>query len=113
MYFGRTVGGVDRPNNHELFVLDISDPSNKFSLGSVNIAASVNAITLRGNYLFILTSEPNLGFQIWDISVPSDINIYASKNIQQTSTGGMDCEGNLIYVAQRSNKALQIIGPQE
>jgi type II secretory pathway pseudopilin PulG len=112
LYFGRTVGGVDKKANHELFALDISDISNIKKLGSKNIASTVNAITLKGNLLFTLTSEPNKGFQIWDISNLANITLFNSENIEQTSTGGLDCEGNLIYVAQRSNRALQIIGPK-
>lgn len=112
LYFGRAVGGVDNVNNHELFILDVSDPYNIIMLGSKNIGATVNAMTLRGGRLFMLTGEPNLGFQIWDVGNPANITLYSSKNIQQTSTGGMDCEGNIIYVAQRSGHALQIIGPK-
>ncbi len=111
LYFGRTVGGVNKVANHELFALNITNPAGIITLGSHDIASTVNAITVRSNLAFLVTSDPNLGFQIWDISNPVAMTLYASLNIQQTSTGGMDCDGNIMYIAQRSQKALQIVGP--
>lgn len=108
LYFGRSVGGVNNVNNHELFIFDRHSLQLK---GSVDIGSSVNAVIPRGGFLFMATSAPNLGFQIWNGVEPQNISPYGSLNIQQASTGGMGCEENLIYVAQRSNAALQIIGP--
>lgn len=109
LYLGRA---SDNGNKQELFVINTNNPSSLIKLGGKDIGSSIRAITLRSNYAFMVTSDPNLGFQIWDISNPSNITLYGSKNIQQGSTGGMDCEGNLVYIAQRSNRALQIIGPK-
>ena len=70
-------------------------------------------VVFRSNLIFMTNASPNDGFQIWDVSNPGSLVRYDTSpvNIQQTSTAGMDCDGNLIYVGQRSNHALQIIGP--
>jgi hypothetical protein len=57
------------------------------------------------------TSDTNREFQIWDLGNLDDEDPYAELNMEQSATGGFDCEGNVIYTAQTSNKALQIIGP--
>ena len=107
LYLGRTVGGVDVTTNHEFFVLDADTPSSLSIIDSINIADTVSAITIRDHLAFLLTGTPNLGFQIWDLNT---MNLYSSLNIEQNSTGGMDCEGNLVFIAQRANRALQIVG---
>lgn len=115
LYFGR--GGLNSANNPEFFSLDVTNPSASPLpvLGSKYIPTSnditVNAIAVRSNLAFLWTNDTNLGFQIWDLNNLSSPTPYGSVNTQQTATGGMDCDGNIIYVAQKSNKALQIIGP--
>lgn len=111
LYFGRSDGDKTRPNNKELFVLGVSNPYAIATVGSQKIGSGASSLILRDKFLFVMASNPNEGFQIWDVSNPLSITKYASLNVQQTATGGLDCEGNLIYIAERSNKALQIIGP--
>jgi hypothetical protein len=106
LYLGRTVGAS--PQTKELQLLNISNPSLPSMLSAIDVGSTINAVAIRDNLVFMVTSASNLGFQIWDLNTGT---LYGSKNIQQTSTGGLDCEGNYIYVAQKSNKALQIIGP--
>ena len=106
LFLGRTIGSS--PSTKEFQLINITNPINPITLNSANVNSTINAITIRDNLAFIITNDSNLGFQIWDLNT---MTLYASKNVQQTSTGGMDCEGNVIYIAQRSNKALQIIGP--
>ena len=123
LYFGRSYGGKrnEDKNKKELFILDVSDPFNLIDiLGSKKIlAGGIFSSILRGAFLFVIArvdaeANPNSEFQIWDVSDPSNISDdpYAAIKIEQGSTGGMDCEGNLIYIAQRSNRALKIIGPK-
>ena len=109
LYFGR--GGLNGAHNPEFFSLDVANPSSITLINSKYINSTVNAITVRSNLVFMVTSDTNLGFQIWDLNNLGSPTPYGSLNTQQTATGGMDCEGNIIYIAQRSNRALQIIGP--
>lgn len=106
LYLGRTQGAS--PSTNELQLMNITNPMLPVLGASADIDSTINAISIRDNLAFMVTSDTNLGFQIWDLNT---MTLFGSKNVQQTSTGGMDCEGNYIYIAQRSNKALQIIGP--
>jgi hypothetical protein len=66
---------------------------------------------LRQNYLFLTTDDPNDGLQIWDVSGSPVRHDTTPLNIQQGAAAGSDCYGNLLYIAQRSNRAMQVIGP--
>src|SRR3989344_225538 len=106
LFLGRTVGLS--PATREFQLVDITDTSDPDPTASANVDSTINALRIRDNLAFMVTNEPSLGFQIWDLNT---MTLYGSENVEQTSTGGMDCEGNYIYIAQRSNKALQIVGP--
>lgn len=122
LYFGRSYGGKKADGKKELFILDVSDPF-KYPIPSESKkieAGGIFSSILRGKYLFVMArvdeeKDPNTELQIWDVSDPANIpdKPYAAIKVVQGSTGGMDCEGNLIYIAQRSQFALQIIGPKE
>jgi hypothetical protein len=68
-------------------------------------------MVVRSGLLFASNAQANLGFQVWDVSDPTSMTMHGSLNIQQASTAGMDCEGEHIFIGQRSNQALQIVGP--
>src|SRR3989344_2429922 len=106
LYLGRTKDSS--PPTDELQLIDITNPSMPTLGISADIGSTINAMTIRDNLAFMTTNDPSLGFQIWNLDTQT---LYGSDTVEQTSTGGMDCEGNFIYIAQRSNKALQIIGP--
>lgn len=106
LYLGRTQGSS--PATKEFQIINILNPSAPVLGNAIDVGTTVNAVAIRDNLAFMLTADTNLGFQIWNLNT---LTMYGSKNVQQTSTGGMDCEGNYIYIAQKSNKALQIIGP--
>jgi len=112
LYFGRiyNIGA----NSTDLFILDSTDLTEPPAGTLVQTKQDgVSRMVIRNNLLFMSNSAPNDGFQIWDVSNPASLNRYdtAPINIQQTSTAGMDCDGNLIYIGQTHNRALQIIGP--
>jgi len=109
LYFGR--GGANSAKNPEFFVLNVSDPNSIAQMSGKYIKSSVNAIVVRSNLAFLWTTDTNHNFQIWNLNDMSSLNPYGSLNTQQIAAGGFDCEGNFIYVAHHSNKALQIIGP--
>lgn len=112
LYFGRiyNIGA----NNIDLFVLDSTDlsipPAGDLTQTKQD---GVSRMVIRDNLLFMSNAKPNDGFQIWDVADPLDLKRYDTSpiNIQETSTAGMDCDGNLIYIGQKHNRALQIIGP--
>lgn len=109
LFLGRTVGAS--PSTRELQLINILDKTNPIILNSMDINSTINALKIRGNLAFMTinkTASSTVGFQVWDLNTKT---LYGSNPIEQTSPGGMDCEGNLLYVAQKHNKALQIIGP--
>lgn len=113
LYLGQ--GGANPGHRPEFFVLDVSTPYSISQINSKYIPTSnnvtVDAITVRSNLAFLWTSDTNLNFQIWDLNNLGNPAPYGSLNTAQSATGGFDCDGNIIYTAQKSNKALQIIGP--
>jgi len=107
LYLGE--GGVPS-SSPDIFGLNVTNPGSIPSPSpSKDIGTSASAVTVRSNLVFFITPDPNDDFQIWDLNDLS--SPYATLNIEQGVTGGLSCEGNLMFVAQRSNKALQIIGP--
>ncbi len=115
LYLGQ--GGANPANHPNFFLLNAQNPSSVSQIDSKNLGSpsdiTVSSVLVRSNLLFITTSDPSLSFQVWDLNNFSATNPYGSNNIQQTSTGGMDCEGNYIYISQKSSKAIQIIGPKK
>lgn len=107
LYLGRTVGG-NHSNHHEFHILDISSSTSPQNLGSKDLAADLNDLCVRDNLAFLATPDPNKEFQVWDISNPANISLWASFNFPQVATG-IDYEDNMIYVSVRSNDALRII----
>lgn len=112
LYFGR-IGGNGNPKLLAFNTTNLTTP-----LWTMNMSKQSGLYTmiLRGNLLFMTTADPNDGLQIWDISkasasVPPTRYDTSPLNIQQTSTAGANCFGNLLYVAQHSQRALHIIGP--
>ncbi len=111
LYFGR-IGGNGNP---KLLAFDTTNLSTPKWTMSMDKQSGVYVMILRNNLLFMTTADPNDGLQIWDVSNPSGPPIRydtSPLDIQQNATAGSTCSGNLLYVAQRSNKALQIIGPR-
>lgn len=109
IFLGRTVGAS--PTTKELQMINVTDKITPIVLSSADINHTINAVKVRDNLAFMTinkTSSSQVGFQIWDLDT---MTLHGSTPIEQTSAGGMDCEGNIFYVAQRHNKALQIIGP--
>jgi Tfp pilus assembly protein PilV len=110
LYFGR-IGGNGNPKLLALDTGNLSSPKWTFDMSK---QSGVYTMILRSNLLFMTTADPNDGLQIWDVSNPSGPPVRydtSPLNIQQGATAGSDCAGNLLYVAQRSNRAMQIVGP--
>src|SRR5581483_5289256 len=63
-FFGRTVGGFNSSANHELFVLDTTDPRALIQHASTDVGASVHDIFVRSSMLFLATSDSANAFQV-------------------------------------------------
>ncbi len=107
IYFGQT--DINGPKLFGFDTSNLSGPS--WSIGE---DSGVYSMILRGAVLFITTGDPVDGLQIWDVSNPTAQPTRfdtSPLNIQQGAKAGADCAGNLLYVAQRSNRAMQVVGP--
>ncbi len=111
LYFGR-IGGTGNP---KLLYFDTTSLSTPVWSLDMSKQSGIYTLVLRKNLLFMTTADPNDGLQIWDVSAagPSSPPVRydtSPLNIQQSATAGTDCAGNLLFVAQRSNRAMQVIG---
>ena len=103
IYLGREQSG-----NHELHIVNVSDPASLQNLGSIDITGDLNDLVIRDNLAFLATGDSNNEFQIFDVSDPANIEFWTSFNFSQVATG-IDYEDNIVYVSVRSNDALRII----
>ncbi len=116
LYFGRDGGGSSAYHYPQLYSLKASDFSVNWSLITATKSKNdgVNRMVLRTSLLFVAADKTNGGFEVYDVSsLSSPPSRYDTNplNIQQSSTAGFDCEGNLLFVGERSQHALQIVGP--
>src|SRR3989338_6227418 len=109
LYLGRIYDVGD--NGPELYVLDADDLSQP-PVDSLTQTKQdgVSRMVIRENLIFMSNTKHNDGFQIWDRNTLTRHDI-TPLNVEESSTSGMDCEGNYIYLGERSGRALQIIGP--
>lgn len=115
-YLGREGSGQNDDDEHEYFVLDVSDPSLITKLGSLelNLKTDEKVVSLAvvGPYGFIVSDDTNIGFQVWNITDPANIvapsscdNLYNYPE-KPTALDFMDDYG---FVSNESNKALRVI----
>ena len=102
------------PNRDDLIALNSTNiAAGPIGSMSQDTQSGFTRMVVRGTLLFASNAKSNDGFQIWDVADPTAPLRYDTTpvNIQQTSIAAMDCEGDYIYIGQRSNRALQIVGP--
>lgn len=113
VYFGRERA---TGSSHDLFILDVSDPSAISILDSAQIGMNsgneVRGIIVSGNLMFVSVSKSNgsdeLTFQVWDVTNPRDMKLISNCNYPQDALD-FEFDGDYIYTANSSNKALRII----
>ncbi len=106
---GRTVGGFNNPINHELFILDPTDPSDIHTVASRDIAASVNDIVSNDNFLFLATGDPTKEFQVWNISDETSPTLLETVDLPGKAVR-LICSHNLLFAAVETPPAVYIIG---
>lgn len=98
--------------NNEFHVYCVSDPSipgcspsTPIWLGSANVNHNVNAITVRGNYAYLATSNDNNELMVYDISNPGNITQVGGFNANRTGSDNEDAIslfvlGNRLYLGR-------------
>lgn len=109
-YLARTFGN-NVTANHEIAIIDVTNPDIPTVLGTKNFPADVISVFAADNLAFFGTSNANEEFQIFDATNPMNMSYYAGLNFPQIATD-LAFENNIIYVAVRSNDALRIITSQ-
>lgn len=107
MYIGRSVGGFNNVDNHEVFSFRHST-STPLAAGysSVDIASSVNAIVVRPPYVYLGTSDPAKEFQVRDLHTLSPVS-HLNLNAPITD---LTCGGDYIFASVQESEAFVIIG---
>lgn len=86
--------GTEKATGPEFHIIDVTNPANPSSLGSIEVNADVNSIYVRGTVAYLATSD-NEELQVYDISNPANI----------TKLGGYDAPGD-----SEDGKALTLVG---
>ncbi|OGM99795.1 MAG: hypothetical protein A3B91_02135 [Candidatus Yanofskybacteria bacterium RIFCSPHIGHO2_02_FULL_41_29] len=109
VYLGRQRG---TGSNHDLFSLNINDPSavslSDSALLAMGPGTEARGLIASGPILFLITTDNNDGFQAWNISDPADISVIDTCKYPQEALD-MEYDGNFIYVVNKSQDALRII----
>lgn len=104
LYFGRqSTGGSD------LYIYDISSPTNPAFLGSADIGTGVIGIRVAGPLAFLATPKTNKEFQVWRIEDPSNIFLVKEYNFGNIVSNGVEYEPDFIYTTGQSTPNFQIL----
>lgn len=113
VYLGRARTGATRPN---FYVLNMSDPKVPTALGSNRITLNPNTeitgILVLGHLGFFSTTNQTVGFQIWDVGNPEDMQSWPDCDNNDYNHSekavGIDSDGKYVYVANESQNAMRI-----
>lgn len=109
LYLGREY----MKDNENLFVIDITNPLSPSLLGSETVLlkndTEIVGIVATGHIAFISTTNSTDTFQIWDVSDPSDMELWTCTFNYSESPAALDFDGKYVYVANQSQNALRVI----
>jgi hypothetical protein len=108
LFFGRTVGGVNSVNSHELFHFDISNILSPILLWSKDMAASVNALVFNKDKIFLAVGNSKNLFSIMDT-----INNTETKFNFSSEITSLDCEDDFVIVSQSKPGYLNVFKQQK
>ena len=112
IYFGR-IGGSGNPKLFSFSDNNLNSPLWNMNMGS---QSGIYNMFFYNNLLFMNNSDPNDGFQIWDIA-GADVETAPVRfdtenlNIEQGQPTGILCNEGLLFVAQNGERGLTVIGP--
>jgi len=107
LFVGRTVGGFDNTNNHELFAYNVLDEAAPKLLFSKNIGSSVNRIIVDHGQAFIFIGAPNMHLGIYNVSSTSTIETKIF--VVSDSVGAVDCEDDVVAVVSAHGRRIDFI----
>jgi type II secretory pathway pseudopilin PulG len=111
LFFGKS--GLNSPQNinPKLFNLDVTNSNtNPVPLDTQNLGSTPNAILERSGYLFFATNDSSNEFQVWQVFDNGTMSSFSSLDLPAEAVG-LDCEGEVLFLAQSSQDGLKIISP--
>ncbi|MEK7613725.1 MAG: prepilin-type N-terminal cleavage/methylation domain-containing protein [Patescibacteria group bacterium] len=116
VYLGRVGSGINESDEHEFFILDVSNPVSISLLGSMELdlktTEEVVGLNIVGPLAFIVSTDTNVGFQVWNITDPDNIVSPSSCNNlfnYPEKPTALDFVDNFGFVSNDANKALRVI----
>lgn len=98
LILGRTVGGVNRINNHEIFIFSTS--SLQYPISSRDIPTGVYGSIIRSNNIFLLTHNIGKEFQVWNNNLTTRL-FESSLGLQPIA---MKCDWTTLYFVTGDNR---------
>ncbi len=100
---GRTVGGMNRVNNHEIFIFSTSTSVN--SIFSHDVPSGVYGIIQTISQVLLLTHDMNKEFQVWD----SDLSHKIYEMNLNSKPISMKCDRGTIYFATGDSRGFETL----
>ncbi|MDO8537149.1 MAG: hypothetical protein Q7R94_02800 [bacterium] len=104
--------GTKRATGPEFHIIDVSSPTSTSELGSFEIDADVNSISISGNTAYIATSDDNTEVVILNVSNPASIVQLGAFNATSTYDGkSLYRVGSKIYFGRKTGNSdeLQVL----
>jgi|GEM_PF-1787168 len=110
IYLGRSVGGFNNSNNHEIIHFNTAEAAPYVSqMDSIDIGASVNGMVARQPFMYLATSHSEKELQVWD----GEYGEMVFSADMPSALLAIQCDGNTLYGALDSNDALRIFTSDE
>ena len=100
---GRTVGGVNKVSNHEIFIFSTS--SNRILKSSQDIPGGIYVLMIRSPYIYLVTHAPLAEFQVWSNDLMTKIY---QKSLGQNIVA-MSCDWSTLYFATGDEKGISVL----
>jgi hypothetical protein len=107
VYFGRN--GPNNNSYHKFFSLDYSNKeTSPVRLDSKDLNATPNAILERSGLIFLATNDAVKEFQVWQDNGQGVLSSISSLDLPVEPVD-IACQGQTMFLAQKSNDALKIV----
>jgi type II secretory pathway pseudopilin PulG len=107
LYVGRQMDeGEGTP---EVVILDVSDPANPQTVGTMEFGADLNSMWAEGNLMF-LSAQTDLEFKVYDVSNLPNIGYFGGIDfVEGDNPTDMYYEDNIFYISVYSNEGLRLV----
>ena len=96
----------------EFYIIDVSSPSSPALLGSLNLGATANAITVSGNYAYVASADNSQELKIINISNPNSPSLagyYNARTPENSDAISVAINGSTIYLGRVVNSGRELL----